>query len=594
MCDSLQREATHGGSAIHESSHLIYDAAQLCSQHLQHQLETTNGAGEVCLAIEELRGRFNQWAAYVGAFAAPRASLDARLARNGDIRDMVLELLYMIQSNLKWGNFVDRLPRENALTLFIVNVGDAAEESSQITPGLLAIDAAMNRLITLSVYIRRSARRNHRLRQETRDAQDESLCRLLVQTRYLYARKSLCSQLGNSIYVRGMSLQYLQEHSNKLAYQRESQDGSEKPTNDNDMPEEMISALVVSAEDVISQKQRTIQGPETIPSVVSPSAISRIKQMKGNPSSTIISRGPTLQDGQRNEYEYPPQPMQEDGKKYQRCSICAAPLEVSKLTKGAWNAHVDQDLEPYVCISEHCIDPPRYFISLRDWKDHMRTRHSREWSEKIHTKRWYCDVDHSEPGSEPPEFDEVRAFVDHLKTDHGTTLTQSRLQARIMRNQRIATRDSFVCPLCDCVPPDVKNCIEERPYNLLWEHIAEHLKSLAFLSLSYIEIDPEDKASIADSSKTSDKDGPRISRDSLGNRDFEDFDDIPSTVVFSKCAQVEGQDFYEEASLSESENWDMLPVKSLPTDYEYLEKHLARVLTCSECSFTSRKRFELW
>jgi nucleoside phosphorylase len=208
--------------------------------------------------------------------------------------------------------------------------------------------------------------------------------------------------------------------------------------------------------------------------------------------------------------------------------------------------------------------------------DHMQMRHSINWSEKIHTKRWYCDLDHPEPRSEPPEFDEMAAFVNHLQTDHGGKLTQSQLQGRIRRNQRIATRDPFVCPLCDCVPPDIKKRIGERPYKFLWEHIAEHLKSLAFLSLSYIGDDLEDKTSIANSSKTSDKDDPRISRDSLGNRDLENFDDIPSTVVYSKHVQVEGQDFYEEASLGESENWDFLSVKSLPTDYKYLEKHLTR------------------
>jgi hypothetical protein len=106
MGDSPQRDGTHEGSVVHESNQPIYDIAQLCSKHFEHLLETADGTGEDYLAIEELRGRFNQWAAYVGAFAVPRASLDARLAPHEDIRDMVLELLYMIQSNLKWSNFV--------------------------------------------------------------------------------------------------------------------------------------------------------------------------------------------------------------------------------------------------------------------------------------------------------------------------------------------------------------------------------------------------------------------------------------------------------------------------------------------------------
>ncbi len=84
----------------------IYDAAQLCSAQFEHHLQTADSASEDYLAVEELRGRFSQWAAYVGVFAVPRASLDARLAPHEDIRDMVLELLFMIQDNLDWGNFL--------------------------------------------------------------------------------------------------------------------------------------------------------------------------------------------------------------------------------------------------------------------------------------------------------------------------------------------------------------------------------------------------------------------------------------------------------------------------------------------------------
>lgn len=115
MSDSPQREGTHEGSVV-QSSQPIYDTAQLCSKYFEHYLEIADGTGEDYLKIAELRGRFNQWAAYVGAFAVPRASLDAQLTPHEDIRDMVLELLYMIQANLKWGNFVFLIRRENTLT----------------------------------------------------------------------------------------------------------------------------------------------------------------------------------------------------------------------------------------------------------------------------------------------------------------------------------------------------------------------------------------------------------------------------------------------------------------------------------------------
>lgn len=148
----------------------------------------------------------------------------------------------------------------------------------------------------------------------------------------------------------------------------------------------------------------------------------------------------------------------------------------------------------------------------------MQTRHSINWSERIHTERWYCDVDHNEPNREPPEFDEKAEYVNHLSVCHGDKLTQSQILGRIRRNRRIATRDPFVCPLCDCVPPDVEKRKGEKPYSLLWKHIAQHLKSLAFLSLSYLGDDIEDRESIVDFALTASNEvNTNISRHSLSD-----------------------------------------------------------------------------
>lgn len=81
MSDSPQLEEMQEGPVVYESGQSIYDAAQLCSKHFERQLGAADGVvGGSYLEIEELWGRFNQWAAYAGAFAVPRASLDARAA----------------------------------------------------------------------------------------------------------------------------------------------------------------------------------------------------------------------------------------------------------------------------------------------------------------------------------------------------------------------------------------------------------------------------------------------------------------------------------------------------------------------------------
>ena len=101
---------------VHESSQPIYNTAKLCAERFDNHLQATDGTTKEYLAREELCWRFKQWAAYVGAFAVPKASLDVRLAPHEDIRDRVLELLYMIYANLEWSNFVLLLYHWNALT----------------------------------------------------------------------------------------------------------------------------------------------------------------------------------------------------------------------------------------------------------------------------------------------------------------------------------------------------------------------------------------------------------------------------------------------------------------------------------------------
>ncbi|PON20791.1 hypothetical protein TGAM01_v210299 [Trichoderma gamsii] len=545
MADSSQIKKMQEGFVVHESSQPIFDAAQLCTKHFEDYFKAADGAkGDNYLEMEEQWGRFNQWAAYIGAFAVPRASLDARLTPHIEIKDMVLELLDMMQDNFVWVNSVDN-----------------AEEISESSVGLPAIKAAIDRLLILSANIRRSARHSDRLKQNSRSDQHESLYLLLVQKRFPGARESLCSQLGSSIHTRGISLQYMQEHNKKLAYHRKDTDDLEVTGGEH---EERITAPAVShlKKDMVPKRheRKVARGPETLHSAVSPSAVERIKQTTRYPSSTIISRGSTIQDAQLNEYDNPPKPKQRDRNRSQPCAICAEPLNPHSLTTLAWSTHVDQDIEPYICISEDCIEPPQYFISVQSWMDHMQVRHSKNWSKKIHTERWYCDVNHSEPGKDQPEFDTKSKFLNHLITDHGDKLTNSQIMGRIRRNRRVATRDDpFACPLCNSVPSDVEKRRTEEPYELLWKHIARHLKSLAFLSLSYVEKAeeaPEDiRNSIAFSEEKSDGDGA-----SLSTRPIIDHSDCADPI----------QDFTLEWSSFEAESkfTVAIPKDKLPTAHD--------------------------
>ncbi len=82
----------------------IYSAAIACSKLFNNLCLKSLETNELrCDVAEELCGRFNLWAAYVGALASPKASLDARLVDHSDVKDMILELLAMVKRNILHG-----------------------------------------------------------------------------------------------------------------------------------------------------------------------------------------------------------------------------------------------------------------------------------------------------------------------------------------------------------------------------------------------------------------------------------------------------------------------------------------------------------
>ena len=97
---AMSTPATAGSQ---HGSEPIYQASRVCSQLFDDYIVELKSHDEAHEVVEELRSRFKRWAAYVGALAVPRASLDFRLSLHDNLREMVLDLIYMLVQNLKWG-----------------------------------------------------------------------------------------------------------------------------------------------------------------------------------------------------------------------------------------------------------------------------------------------------------------------------------------------------------------------------------------------------------------------------------------------------------------------------------------------------------
>ncbi|KAL6830618.1 hypothetical protein J3E69DRAFT_378785 [Trichoderma sp. SZMC 28015] len=166
--------------------------------------------------------------------------------------------------------------------------------------------------------------------------------------------------------------------------------------------------------------------------------------------------------------------------------------------------HTDEDMEPYVCLSEDCTSPMLFFVHMKDWMNHMEMFHSDQWNRKIHMSPWYCDVGHR-PAI---HFDDHDSFVRHMEdpANHEGWEPPIDLQLETLscKKQRFPLRDEYCCPICECVPsvlePVISNSSPDEIRRQLYEHIAAHIKDLVFESIPTLdhveytqyEIDNED------------------------------------------------------------------------------------------------------
>lgn len=121
----------------------------------------------------------------------------------------------------------------------------------------------------------------------------------------------------------------------RLAYRRNDKANLEIVE---ESPEEETTAPAVSSmnKDMAPLEQKVLQGPETLHSAVSSSAVDRIKRNMKYPSSAVMARGPTVRDGPLDEYNYPPKPTQKPVERHQSCTICTMPLSLLTLTDSVW------------------------------------------------------------------------------------------------------------------------------------------------------------------------------------------------------------------------------------------------------------------
>lgn len=162
-------------------------------------------------------------------------------------------------------------------------------------------------------------------------------------------------------------------------------------------------------------------------------------------------------------------------------------IEMARLSLNASSSDLDNDIQPYTCLSEECTSPLLFFGRMGDWVEHMTSEHSNQWTRTIHMSTWFCDTGH-----ESVHFNDLESFIEHMKKPDAhpgrPVPSHSQLDTLSRTRERILTReDTYVCPLCDCVPDTLKPSVStSQPKDIVYElhrHIGDHLKDLASLSI---------------------------------------------------------------------------------------------------------------
>ncbi|KAL2679252.1 hypothetical protein Neosp_010019 [[Neocosmospora] mangrovei] len=131
-----------GGPIKRDISELARICERLFLKYTDPELERTKDRTRAEIQLQ----RFNVWASYLGVFAEDNASLDRRLEHSDEIQNLVLQLLLLLQENLKFINLdEDDCPKTESELILDGTVSEALD----------TVEATIDRLNRLGSTIRK-------------------------------------------------------------------------------------------------------------------------------------------------------------------------------------------------------------------------------------------------------------------------------------------------------------------------------------------------------------------------------------------------------------------------------------------------------
>ncbi|CAG8191828.1 unnamed protein product [Penicillium salamii] len=187
----------------------------------------------------------------------------------------------------------------------------------------------------------------------------------------------------------------------------------------------------------------------------------------------------------------------------QQCPYCSVIVESKNTARSlAWQNHVIGDLEPFICVSPHCLEAVQHgnrtslptFETSKAWCSHMQTAHGHIWE---------CRA----PSHDPIVFDQEIQYQEHSIKQHGVPEAHARTLSNAAR--RPFLDKVMECPFGDEFQPSGK--VESSAVfsnEALQSHVARHMKEIALLTLQKLPSDDDENVENVDSDQPLEDDGP--------------------------------------------------------------------------------------
>ncbi|KAK2471874.1 hypothetical protein H9L39_16557 [Fusarium oxysporum f. sp. albedinis] len=408
--------------------------------------------------VGEFHSRFRAWASYLGVFAGEHMNLDARLRERPELADIVLLTMDKLRANLQ-----DLLSAEQPPAPSETDVEDG-DSSSSSSWGIVddsgdnqqnnlrdfiigCIRESVGKLNRLAIVIRSSASistpsdffarvRRYAARHLAQDmASLETSFNHTLQFLYPNADDCFRRQLLKSALFRFAKLRYWQSHPED---QESDTRQIEEPT--------LGSSLDKGTPDVddVSQKG-TEDRKETVPITAAASStnlsVTKAPVKIEEPEVPIVHSETRSQRREGTSVwmstaQYPETPpvLLNPSNDQTVCPYCYKRQEDEIFTdKESWEHHIDEDLEPFVCIFETCGETAS-FSNFQDWRRHLRQVHTDDWLWQISPEPAYrCNHPshfESDPDARPEDRSDnnivISSFADiqdHFEKNHGQIIS---------------------------------------------------------------------------------------------------------------------------------------------------------------------------